>query len=94
MKERRLWYAGCDWIWSNPSETVRLLDTLVRRGYVIRKVKPSHRHPHGVYEYVDPEDVQETDLVDVLHRAALAAGGEISDDVLIALAQAARNYFS
>lgn len=26
------WYSGCGWIWSNNSTTMRMLDSLVKRG--------------------------------------------------------------
>src|SRR5215469_911768 len=34
LQEHKSWYPGCDWIWGNRSKTIRLLDSLVRRGYV------------------------------------------------------------
>jgi hypothetical protein len=32
LLEHRGWSPGCGWVWNNYSGTVRLLDSLVRRG--------------------------------------------------------------
>ena len=32
LREHGGWWAGCGWIWSNRSETIKLLDSLVKRG--------------------------------------------------------------
>ena len=34
LGERGSWHPGCGWIWSNPSTTTRILNSLVRRGLV------------------------------------------------------------
>lgn len=39
LKEHRVWYAGCGWYWNTWSGTIRLLDSLVKRGYVIRTTR-------------------------------------------------------
>jgi hypothetical protein len=30
------WYDGCGWVWSNYSETTRLMESLVKRGLVAK----------------------------------------------------------
>lgn len=34
LHRHKLWHAGCGWIWDNPSGTVRILESLKRRGLV------------------------------------------------------------
>lgn len=46
------WYPGAGWVWSNRSTTVRLLDSLVRRGLATRVEKTDRRtrDPYPFYE--------------------------------------------
>lgn len=37
LVEHRCWFDGCGWIWNTYSETVRILDSLVKRGFVVNK---------------------------------------------------------
>jgi hypothetical protein len=39
LLEHGSWYPGCDWILSNRSATIRLLDSLVRRGYASKETR-------------------------------------------------------
>ena len=36
LRQHKCWYLGCGWIWSNNSETVRLMESLVKRGLVTK----------------------------------------------------------
>lgn len=44
------WYPGARWVWANTSTTIRLLDSLVRRGLATKTLKKSRRteytYPH------------------------------------------------
>lgn len=52
------WYPGAGWVWNNLSSTVRLLDSLVRRGLATKteKTRPvgsgtsARREPYPFYE--------------------------------------------
>lgn len=35
-REHGSWHPGCGWVWKNRSTTIRILDSLVRRGLVTR----------------------------------------------------------
>lgn len=35
------WYPGCGWIWTNRSMTIRLLESLVRRGFATKEERTS-----------------------------------------------------
>lgn len=37
------WYPGCGWIWTNRSMTIRLLESLVRRGFAIKEERTANR---------------------------------------------------
>lgn len=45
------WYRGCGWIWGTYSGTIRILDSLVKRGLVDTKQEPAphRRWPIIVY---------------------------------------------
>lgn len=51
------WYPGSGWVWTNVSTTVRLLDSLVRRGLAtkVEKTRPvgTRREPYPFYEITD-----------------------------------------
>jgi hypothetical protein len=36
LREHRTYYAGCGWVWDTHRGTVRILDSLVKRGLVTR----------------------------------------------------------
>jgi hypothetical protein len=36
LKRHRSWYSGCGWLWDTVKGTERILDSLVRRGLVVR----------------------------------------------------------
>ena len=42
------YYPGCGWIWGNHSETVRILESLVKRGMIIKESRPV-KNQHGEY---------------------------------------------
>lgn len=46
------WHPGAGWVWTNRSTTVRLLDSLVRRGFATRveKINRRTREPYPFYE--------------------------------------------
>lgn len=48
------YYPGCGWRWGNTSTTVRVLESLVRRGLVIRTEETNSRtgRPMSVYRPV------------------------------------------
>lgn len=41
LRESGQWYAGCGWYWGCHSETVRVMDSLVRKGLVTRTFEPT-----------------------------------------------------
>lgn len=45
-----VWYPGAEWYWSNTSTTIRIMDSLTRRGLVTKTVEKSRRteytYPH------------------------------------------------
>lgn len=45
MRDHKKWYPGCGWLWTTPSRTIQLLDSLVRRGLVNRA---AGKHPYYV----------------------------------------------
>lgn len=45
LVEHSGWRPGCGWIWANRSTTVRLLDSLVRRGLAVRTDVPDRYVP-------------------------------------------------
>lgn len=51
------WYPGAGWVWTNVSTTVRLLDSLVRRGLATKTEKTrligTRREPYPFYEITD-----------------------------------------
>jgi hypothetical protein len=51
LRRHGFYAAGaCGWVWSTPTETVRVLDSLVKRGKVTCAVEPGY--PQGVYRPV------------------------------------------
>lgn len=44
------WYPGAGWVWTNTSTTVRLLDSLVRRGLATKETR-QHRRTRDNYPY-------------------------------------------
>lgn len=66
LKERNngVWSPGCGWTWSNLSTTVRLLDSLVRRG-LVTKTEGTNRtgRTYPIYRVVAEEKVATT-LID------------------------------
>lgn len=42
LKRHGSFYAGCGWVWGNYSTTVRILDSLVKRGLVSRTERRLH----------------------------------------------------
>lgn len=40
---RGSWYPGCGWIWNNQSSTIRLLDSLISHGLVMREAERPRR---------------------------------------------------
>lgn len=49
------WYPGAGWIWTNVSTTVRLLDSLVKRGLATKEIRRYERVPedYPFYEITD-----------------------------------------
>lgn len=107
IQSRGYWYEGCGWIWSNPSKTVRVLDSLVARGYVRKTVTPA-AYVGGAdavrYDYIEPDthaDAQQERLIQALtltvtkYAVAEDTGAivNVPDDLLLALAQTATNFF-
>ena len=45
------WYPGAGWVWSNVSSTVRLLDSLVRRGLATKEMRRYERIPEDYPHY-------------------------------------------
>lgn len=45
-----VWYPGAGWVWANVSTTVRLLDSLVRRGLATKEIR-QHRRTKNDYPY-------------------------------------------
>lgn len=44
LKQHKLWHAGCGWLWSTPSETDKIMRSLVRAGVAtVEKAKDSAR---------------------------------------------------
>jgi hypothetical protein len=57
LKEKRGWSAGCGWIWGTYSETVRVLESLVRRGIVQKEEEVSkHGHIYTRYSLTEKKD--------------------------------------
>jgi len=52
LREHREWYPGCGWIWSNVSATVRICESLARRGLVASA--PTKRAGERRYYPVNP----------------------------------------
>lgn len=51
--------AGCGWIYGNYSTTVKILDSLVKRGLAVRTERPIDRPgPRGTYTHVEYKAVQ------------------------------------
>lgn len=46
------WHPGCGWYWANTSTTVRMLDSLVKRG-LLAKYDDKPGYPNGVWEITD-----------------------------------------
>jgi hypothetical protein len=44
------WHPGCGWHWANRSQTVRLLDSLVRRGYAVCLSNEQYKERYEVTE--------------------------------------------
>jgi DNA-binding PadR family transcriptional regulator len=40
LRTRGAWWAGCGWNWGSSSQTVRVLESLVRRGLVTKSERP------------------------------------------------------
>jgi hypothetical protein len=66
------WYPGAGWIWGNVSTTVRLLDSLVRRGLATRveKTRPvgSGRQAYPFYEITQEGRQEAAEKFPVLRR--------------------------
>lgn len=56
-----VWYPGAGWIWTNVSVTVRLLDSLVRRGLATKVMKRYERIPED-YPYYEITDEGRAEL--------------------------------
>lgn len=50
-----VWYPGAGWVWANTSTTIRLLDSLVRRGLATKTLEKSRRteYTYPRYEITD-----------------------------------------
>jgi hypothetical protein len=46
---RGSWYANCGWIWGNYSTTVRLMESLLRAGWVTKEERPRLRNPNWTF---------------------------------------------
>lgn len=54
MQRHGAWHANCGWIWSTYSGTVRVMESLVRAGYVARvEEKPPRGGTRNVYHLTD-----------------------------------------
>ena len=47
MQEKRVWYPGCGWYFTNRSGTIRLLKSLVKRGLVTQESETKFRIKEG-----------------------------------------------
>lgn len=51
------WYPGAGWVWANTSTTVRLLDSLVRRGLATKEERTrmigKHKEPYPFFRITD-----------------------------------------
>jgi hypothetical protein len=58
LKRHGSWSLGCGWVWDTPSNTMRVMDSLVRAGYArtTRSILGTHRYPgtRMVYHPVTP----------------------------------------
>lgn len=45
------WYPGAGWVWSNASTTIRLLDSLVKRGLATKTLEKSRRTEYTYPKY-------------------------------------------
>lgn len=54
LVEHSGWRPGCGWIWANRSTTVRLLDSLVRRGLAVRTDVPDRHVPSRTNPHYEP----------------------------------------
>lgn len=60
LREHRVFYAGCGWTWENYSTTVRVLDSLVKRGLATRIERPTlGPGVRGTYTQVEYRPVQD-----------------------------------
>jgi len=45
-----IWYPGSNWVWANTSTTIRIMDSLARRGLAIKRMRESRltgeKYPH------------------------------------------------
>ena len=41
LKRHHSFHAGCGWVWGNYSATVRILESLVKRGLVAKEASPN-----------------------------------------------------
>lgn len=44
------WYPGCRWIWGNRSETIRILDSLVKRG-LAQNIENENHPRYSITDY-------------------------------------------
>lgn len=54
------WYPGAGWVWTNMSTTVRLLDSLVKRGLATKEIRRYERIPEDYPYYEITEKGRET----------------------------------
>lgn len=52
------WHDGCGWVWDTPSGTIRVLETLVKRGLVTKTRRPNDNGFGGRDRYEAVENVR------------------------------------
>lgn len=77
LRQHGYFYAGCGWIWQNYSITTRVLDSLVKRGLVIRTEQPTtNPGPRGTYTHVEYRPVPQEPHRVVRHTTPVVPEGK------------------
>jgi hypothetical protein len=46
LKDHGSWHPGCGWVWDNTGNTIRILESLVKRSLVVRRRWKGSRYQH------------------------------------------------